>query len=88
MQLVLCSIVMQNIQIFCGVLVMSVVTFLGVVVVKNGCGLLNQWTLKSSISQELFDELIWYLHADTNLGKLNVNLIIIGCVYSKMGETF
>ena len=28
-----------------------------------------------------------FLHADTNLGKLNVNLTIIGWVCSKMGET-
>ena len=29
-----------------------------------------------------------FLHADTNLGKLNVDLIIIGWVCSKMDETF
>ena len=34
-----------------------------------------------------WNELI-FLHADTNLGKLNVNLIIIGWTWSEMGETF
>lgn len=28
------------------------------------------------------------LHSDTNLGMLNVNLIIIGCACSEMGEAF
>ena len=28
-----------------------------------------------------------FLHSDTNLGKLSLNLIIIGWVCSKMGET-
>ena len=30
----------------------------------------------------------YFLYADTNLGKLNVNLMIIGWVCLKMGETF
>ena len=50
LQLLLCSIVMQNIQILYGVPVMFVVTCFWVVVVKNGCGL--QEILKSAISQE------------------------------------
>ena len=29
-----------------------------------------------------------FLHADTNLGKLNVYLIIVGWVCSKMAKTF
>ena len=29
-----------------------------------------------------------FLHADTNLGKLGVNSIIIGWICSKVGETF
>ena len=29
-----------------------------------------------------------FLHADTNLGKLSVNLIISGWVCLKMGQTF
>ena len=29
-----------------------------------------------------------FLHANTNLGKINFNLLIIGWVCSKMGETF
>ena len=42
-----------------------------VAVIKNGRGLLDHETLKSSVSQEgeLINELI-FLHVDTNLGKL------------------
>ena len=29
-----------------------------------------------------------FLHAHRNLGKLNLNLVIIGWLCSKMGETF
>ena len=29
-----------------------------------------------------------FLHADTNVGKLNVNLTFDGWAYSKMGKTF
>ena len=54
MQLLLCSTVMQNIQIFDGVPVIFVGTCFWVVVVKNGCDLLDQGTLKSAISQESF----------------------------------
>ena len=49
LQLLLCSIMMQNIQIFYGVPVMFFVTCFWVVVVKNGCGSLDQGTLKSAI---------------------------------------
>ena len=49
MQLLLCYIVMQNIQILYGVTVMFVVTCFWVVVVKNGGGLLDQGTIKSAI---------------------------------------
>ena len=49
LQLLLCSIVMQNIQIFYGGSVMFIVTCFWVVVVKNGCSLLNHGTLKSAI---------------------------------------
>ena len=73
---------MQNIQILYGVPVMFVVSF-WVIVVKNGCGLLDQGILKSAITQESFDEM-----SNTNLGKINVNLIIIGWVCSKQGGTF
>ena len=68
---------------------MFVVTCFWVVVVKNGSSLLDHWTLKSTIY--LKNELMkWgdFLHADTNLGKLNVNIIIIGWVCSKIGEPF
>ena len=41
LQLLLCSIVMQNIQILYGVSVMFVATCFWVAVVKNGCGLLG-----------------------------------------------
>ena len=52
MQLLLYSTVIQNIQIFYEVPVMFVAICFWVAVVKNGCGLLNQGTLKSAISQE------------------------------------
>ena len=51
LQLLLCSIVMQNIQILYWVPVMFVVTYFWVAVVKNGCGLLDHGTLKSAVSQ-------------------------------------
>ena len=44
MQLLLCFIVMQNIQILYGVPVMFIICF-WVVMVKNGCGLLDRGTL-------------------------------------------
>ena len=49
LQLLLCSIVMQNIQIFYGSPVMLVVTCFWVFVVKNGRCLLDHRTLKSAI---------------------------------------
>ena len=52
LQLLLCSIVMQNIQILYWVPVMFVVTYFWVAVVKNGHGLLDHGTLKSAVSQE------------------------------------
>ena len=45
-------------------------------VVKNGCDHLGHGTLNSVVSQELIDELSWFLTADTNLEKLKVTLII------------
>ena len=57
MQLLFCSIVMQNIQILYGVSVMFILTCFWVVVVKNGCDLLDQGTLKSALFQGLFDEM-------------------------------
>ena len=36
------------------------------VVIKNKCGLVGLRTLKSAVSQK------WFLHVDTNLGKLKV----------------
>ena len=88
MLLFLCSILMQSIQIHYGVLVMFVVTCFLVIVVKNGRGLLDHETMKSAVSQEI--ELIkradffacWY-----KFRKANVNLIIIGWTWSKMGQT-
>ena len=47
------------------------------VLVKNGRGLLGLWTLKSAFYQEGIDEMSLFLHADTNLGKLKVTLIIV-----------
>ena len=52
LQLLLCSIVMQNIQILYWVPVMFVITYFWVAVAKNGCGLLDHGTLKSAVSQE------------------------------------
>ena len=80
---------MQNIQILYWVPVIIVVTYFWVVVVKNGHGLLDHETLKSAVSQE--SELIkWadFLHFDTNLEEPNVNLVITGWAWSKMGKTF
>ena len=45
-QLLLCSIVMQNIHIFCGAPIMFVVICFWVVVVKNGCSLLDHGSLE------------------------------------------
>ena len=52
LQLLLCSIVMQNIQILYGVPVIFVVTCIQVVVVKIGRGILDHGTLKSAVSHE------------------------------------
>ena len=46
--------------------------------VKNGHCLLGLGTLKSAVSQELIDEWAGFFQADTNLGKLEITLIIIG----------
>ena len=48
---------------------MFVVTCLRVVVVENGCGLLDQGTLKSAISQEWFDEMSWFFACWYKFGK-------------------
>ena len=54
------------------------------VVIENGRGLVALRTLKSAVSQPMN----WadFLHADTNLWKLKITLIIIGWVWSKMGK--
>ena len=54
LQLLLCSIVMQNIQIFCGVPVMFVVSCVWVVVFKNERGLLDHETRKRVDEMSLF----------------------------------
>ena len=46
-------------------------------VVKNRCGLLGLGTLKSAVSKEPINEMMKFLHADTNQGKLEITLIII-----------
>ena len=69
--------------------IMFVATCFWMAVVKNGCGLLDQETLKSAVSQE--SELIkwadffacWY-----KVRKTNVNVVIIGWAWSKMGIKF
>ena len=93
MQLLLHSIMMQNIQILYRVPVILVVPCFWVVVVKNRCGLLDQGNLNLLYLLYLLylknDLMKWsdFLHADANLGELNINLIIIGWVCSKMSET-
>ena len=48
------------------------------VVVKNGQVLFGLGVLKSAVYQRI-DEMSWFfLHAETNLGKLKVTLVIIG----------
>ena len=79
--------VKQNIQILYWVPVIFVVTYFSVAVVKNGRGLSDHRTLKSAASQER--ELIkrtdffpcWY-----KFRKANVNLVIFGWAWSKMGN--
>ena len=53
---------------------------------KNGHGLLGLGTLKSAVLQK--ESVNWadFLHADTNLWKLKVTLIIIEWVWSKMSK--
>ena len=66
---------------------MFAVTFFWVAVIKNGRGLSDHGTLKSAVSQE--SELIkwgdffvcWY-----KFRKTNVNLVITGLTWSKMGK--
>ena len=50
--LLLCSVVMQNIQILYWIPVMFVVTSFWVALDKNGHGRLDHGTLKSAVSQE------------------------------------
>ena len=76
-----------HLQIFYDSPVMFVVTCFLVVVVKNGSSLSDYGTLKSAIyisRMNWWNELI-FLYADSNLGKLNVNLIIIRWICSKYG---
>ena len=88
MQLLLCSIMMQNIQILYWVPVIFLVTCFWVAAVKNSYGL-DHWTLKSSVSQE--SELIkWadFLACWYTFRKANINLVIVGWAWLKMGKTF
>ena len=57
MQLLLHSIVMQNIQILYEVPVMLLDNCFWVIVVKNGRGPLDHGILKSAVSQERIDEM-------------------------------
>ena len=89
MQLLLCAIVMQNIQLRHWVPVMFGVACFWVAVVKNRRGLLDHGTLKSALSQG--SELIewtdfftcWY-----KFRKANDNLVIIVWAWLKMGLKF
>ena len=89
MQLLLCSSVMQNTQILYWVPIIFVVTCFRVPVVKTGHGLLDYGTLKSAVTQK--SELIkWadFLACWYTFRKADVNLVIIGWAWSKMGKTF
>ena len=57
LQLLLCSIMMQNIQILYWVPVKFVVTYFWVAVVKNGHHLLGHGTMKSAASQQWIDKM-------------------------------
>ena len=56
--------------------------------VKNRCDHFGQGIQRSSVSQKQTDRVTWFLHADTNLRKLKVTLIIFWWVWSKMGMAF
>ena len=61
--------------------------FFSVAVVKNGCGLLDHGTLKFAVSQE--NELIKWTDLFicwNKVRKANVNLLIIGWAWPKMGS--
>ena len=89
MQLLLCAIVMQNIQLRHWVPLRFGVTCFWVAVVENGRGLLDHGTPKSALSQG--SELIewtdffacWY-----KFRKANDNLVIIVWAWLKMGIKF
>ena len=89
MQLLLCAIVIQNIQLRHWVTLRFGATCFWVAVVENECGLLDHGTLKSALSQG--SELIewtdfftcWY-----KFRKANDNLVIIVWAWLKMGIKF
>ena len=89
MQLLLCAIVIQNIQLRHWVPLRFGATCFWVAVVENECGLLDHGTLKSALSQG--SELIewtdfftcWY-----KFRKANDNLVIIVWAWLKMGIKF
>ena len=88
-QRLLYSIVMQNIQIFYLIQLYSCYLFLGSWGQKRAQPF-RSWNSKichiylKNILMKWAD----FLHTDTNSRKRNVNLIIIGWVCSKIGETF
>ena len=66
---------------------MFAVTCFWVVVVRNGHGLLDHGTLKSTVSQE--SELIKltdFFPCSYKFRKANVNLVIVGWAWSKLGS--
>ena len=84
---------MQNIQLFYGGPVMLLVShnrcyLFWVAVVKNRCSLLDHGIENLLYLKNELMEWTDFLHTDANLGKLTINLRIIGWVYSEMGETF
>ena len=52
---------------------------------KKGCGHSGDRTLKLAVSQEGSNGMNWFLHTDTNSGKLKVILIIFVWSLSKKG---
>ena len=86
-QLLLCSIVMQNIQILYWVPVMFVVAYLWVALVKIWAWSFRSWNSEICwISREWIDKLNRFFACCYKFRKANVNLVIVGWTWSKMGS--
>ena len=53
--------------------------------VKNGCDQSGHWNLKLTYLKSECMEWTDFLHAGANSGKLKIDLMIFGWVFSKMG---